>query len=74
MSVRPRPDGEGVQLAAEVLQFAVFMGVFAVVAALWLYIVYFPGRTLERWEDQRSRNPQESREPQERQVREKGRL
>lgn len=61
-------------MAAEVLQFAVFMGVFAVVAALWLYIVYFPGRTLERWEDQRSRNPQESREPQERQVREKGRL
>lgn len=71
MSVRPRPDGEGVQLAAEVLQFALFMGVFAVVVALWLYIVYLPGRTLERWEDQRSRNPQE---PQERQVREKGRL
>ncbi|MDP9412466.1 MAG: hypothetical protein M3P70_18620 [Actinomycetota bacterium] len=26
---------------------------FIVFAALWLFIVYLPGRTLERWEDQR---------------------
>jgi hypothetical protein len=26
---------------------------FLVAAVLWLFIVYLPGRTLERWEDQR---------------------
>lgn len=49
-------------MAAEYLQFAGFVGVFAVVAVLWLYIVYLPGRTLERWEDQRSRNRRGSRD------------
>lgn len=40
---------------AEMLQFAAAVGVFCVVAVLWLRIVYLPGRTLERWEDQRVR-------------------
>ena len=40
-------------LAAELLQFAVAGAVFVVLAVLWLFVVYLPGRTLERWEDQR---------------------
>lgn len=48
-------------MAAELLQFGGFVGAFAVVAALWLYIVYLPGRTLERWEDQRSRDDEDRR-------------
>jgi len=43
-------------LAAELWQFAAFIGGSVVAALLWLFIVYLPGRTLERWEDQRSRN------------------
>jgi hypothetical protein len=26
---------------------------FFIVALLWLFVVYLPGRTMERWEDQR---------------------
>jgi hypothetical protein len=26
---------------------------FFVVAVVWMFVVYLPGRTLERWEDQR---------------------
>jgi hypothetical protein len=26
---------------------------FLVAAVLWLFVVYLPGRTLERWKDQR---------------------
>jgi len=41
-------------LAAEVWQFLiVILGFFAAIL-LWLFVIYFPGRTLERWEDQRS--------------------
>lgn len=40
-------------MKAEILQFASAIGVFGVVALLWLRIVYLPGRTLERWKDQR---------------------
>ncbi len=40
-------------MAAEFWQFLVVVIAFVVAAALWLYIVYLPGRTLERWEDQR---------------------
>jgi threonine/homoserine/homoserine lactone efflux protein len=40
-------------LGAELLQFAVLVAVFVVVAVLWLFIVFIPARTLERWEDQR---------------------
>ena len=38
---------------SEVWQFLVILLGFLVVAVLWLFIVYLPGRTLERWEDQR---------------------
>ena len=40
-------------LGSEVWQFLIFILGFFVVAVLWLFIVYLPGRTLERWEDQR---------------------
>jgi hypothetical protein len=40
-------------LAAEFWQFLVAGVVFMVLAMLWLFVVYLPGRTLERWEDQR---------------------
>jgi hypothetical protein len=40
-------------LASEIWQFLmVALGIF-VVAVLWLFVVYLPGRTMERWEDQR---------------------
>lgn len=38
---------------SEVWQFVGVLGVFAIVALLWLNIIYLPGRTLERWEDRR---------------------
>jgi hypothetical protein len=40
-------------LSAEFWQFLLVVAAFVVAAALWLYVVYLPGRTLERWEDQR---------------------
>jgi hypothetical protein len=40
-------------LAAEFWQFLVVVVAFVVAAALWLFVVYLPGRTLEHWEDQR---------------------
>jgi hypothetical protein len=40
-------------LAAEIWQFLIAILGFFVVALLWLFVVYLPGRTLERWEDQR---------------------
>ena len=40
-------------LGSEVWQFLIIMSGFFVVAVLWLFVVYLPGRTLERWEDQR---------------------
>jgi type VI protein secretion system component VasK len=40
-------------LASEIWQFLMLAVVFFV-ALLWLFVVYLPGRTLERWEDQRS--------------------
>lgn len=38
---------------SEVWQFVGALGVFVIVALLWLNIIYLPGRTLERWEDRR---------------------
>ena len=38
---------------SELLQFGAMLVFFAVALCLWLKIVYLPGRTLERWEDQR---------------------
>ena len=40
-------------MGPEVWQFLMVMLGFFVVAVLWLFVVYLPGRTLERWEDQR---------------------
>jgi hypothetical protein len=40
-------------LAAEFWQFLVVVVAFVFAAVLWLCVVYLPGRTLERWEDQR---------------------
>ena len=40
-------------LAAEFWQFLVVVVAFVIAALLWLCVVYLPGRTLERWEDQR---------------------
>jgi hypothetical protein len=40
-------------LASEVWQFSMVVLGFFVVALFWLFVVYLPGRTMERWEDQR---------------------
>ncbi len=40
-------------LASEVWQFLMVVLGFFVVALFWLFVVYLPGRTLERWKDQR---------------------
>jgi hypothetical protein len=42
-------------LGSEVWQFLVVLSGFLASALLWLFVVYFPGRTLERWEDRRPR-------------------
>ena len=41
-------------LASEVWQFLMVVLGFFVVALCWLFVVYLPGRTLERWKDQRA--------------------
>ena len=38
---------------SELWQFVALLGLFAVAFVLWMWIVYLPGRSLERWEDQR---------------------
>ena len=50
-------------LGSEVWQFLIFLLGFFVAAALWLFIVYLPGRTLERWEDQRPGRGKAGRPP-----------
>jgi hypothetical protein len=40
-------------LGSEVWQFLLVLLGFLVIAVVWLFVVYLPGRTLERWEDQR---------------------
>ena len=40
-------------LASEVWQFLMVVVGFFIVALLWLFVVYLPGRTMECWEDQR---------------------
>jgi hypothetical protein len=40
-------------LGSEIWQFLIILLGFLVAAVLWLFVVYLPGRTLERWEDQR---------------------
>ena len=46
-------------LGSEVWQFLVVLLGFVVVAVVWMFIVYLPGRTLERWEDQRPTRAEE---------------
>ncbi len=41
-------------LASEIWQFLMVAVGFFVVALLWLFGVYLPGRTMERWEDKRT--------------------
>lgn len=38
-------------MGMELLQFAGIMAAFAVAALLWIFIVFIPGRTMERWDD-----------------------
>jgi hypothetical protein len=38
-------------LASEIWQFLMVAVGFFVVALLWHFVVYLPGRTLERWEN-----------------------
>lgn len=52
-------------MGSELWQFAVMLVVFAVAAFLWLQIVYLPGRTLERWQDQRRETDPGGRRPDE---------
>ncbi len=40
-------------MTTELWQFAGAAGAFVIVALLWLRVVFLPGRTLERWEDDR---------------------
>jgi hypothetical protein len=40
-------------LASEIWQFLMVVLGFFILALLWLFVVYLPGRTMERWEDQR---------------------
>lgn len=39
---------------AELWQFAVVLGSFAVAALLWLFIIYFPARTMEHSESRQA--------------------
>lgn len=48
---------------SEVWQFVAFLGLFAVAFVLWMWIVFLPGRSLERWEDQRVTVRKEPSEP-----------
>lgn len=48
-------------MGAELIQFAVLLGVFLVVGLLWLSIVYLPARTVEKWEDNRPRRSRRNR-------------
>jgi hypothetical protein len=41
-------------LASEIWQFLMLAVGFFVVALLWLFVVYLPGRTMEHWEDKRT--------------------
>ncbi len=55
--------GKVEQLFSELLQLGGMFVFFTVALILWLRIVYLPGRTLERWEDQRVRASKEPRLP-----------
>lgn len=52
--MRNNPIVRGAQeetgLIAELWQFAVVLGLFAVAALLWLFVIYLPARTMEHSE------------------------
>lgn len=48
---------------AELWQFVAMLVLFVVALVLWLRIVYLPGRTMERWEDQRGKGGAGPRPP-----------
>ncbi len=50
-------------MSAEIWQFAGMLTFFVIALFLWLRIVYLPGRTLERWEDQRIEARKEHHHP-----------
>ncbi len=41
-------------MTAELWQFAVLIGVFFVVAVLWVFVIYLPARTMEHSETRRT--------------------
>ena len=45
---------EGDLLTAELWQFAALIGVFFVVAVLWVFVIYLPARTMEYSETRRT--------------------
>jgi hypothetical protein len=53
LCVRHARATERKALGSEVWQFLMVLLGFLVAAVLWLFVVYLPGRTLERWTDQR---------------------
>jgi hypothetical protein len=59
-------SGRPERLSSELWQFGGMMVFFVVALVLWLRIIYLPGRTLERWEDQRvavRKEPRRSERP-----------
>ena len=43
-------QAKGGSLTAELWQFAALIGVFFVVAVLWVFVIYIPARTMEHSE------------------------
>ena len=49
-------------MQSELWQLVAMIGFFAVAFVLWTWIVYLPGRSLERWEDRRVRTQEKAPE------------
>ncbi len=47
-------QAKGGSLTAELWQFAALIGVFFVVAVLWVFVIYIPARTMEHSEMHRT--------------------
>ena len=58
-------------MESEVIQFFGFLAVVGVVGLVWLWIVYLPGRTLERPQDWEWINGKRYRKPRQKQSTEK---
>lgn len=48
-------------MTGELLQLAAVLGIFAVVAAVWLFVIFLPGRTMEDWQDKRAKQSKEKK-------------